>query len=41
MMAEALIPMLANTNKLIRPGASTIKDYGFVIYGKWTDFLIS
>jgi hypothetical protein len=23
------------------PGACTIKHYGFVVYGKWTDFVVS
>jgi hypothetical protein len=23
------------------PGACTIKSYGFVIYGKWTNFIVS
>jgi hypothetical protein len=24
----------------LAPGACTIKNYGFVIYGKWTDFVV-
>ncbi len=28
-------------DKPFRPGACTIKHYGFVIYGKWPDFVVS
>jgi hypothetical protein len=36
------IPKLFSSTLIIRrPGACIIKHYGFVIYGKWTDFVVS
>ncbi len=33
--------LLSNAAMALPPEACSIKNYGFVIYGKWTDFVVS
>jgi hypothetical protein len=37
---DMFVPVMMDGSEAERAGAYTIKNYGFVIYRKWTDFIV-